>query len=203
MLFWILVALMTAVVAIVLLKPLLGARAAPVVEGRHDAAVYRDQLDEIGRDLTQGLISRDEAELARAEVARRLLSADAQAGTQAKEAGPSANRLAQALIILLLPAVGLCLYLTTGSPGCPMRRLPRGWRTRLTISPFSSRVPSNGWPTIRRMAAVSMCWRPSITAAAGWTMRRTPFPRRSACLAPHPSGSAGSPKAGSPRRADG
>ncbi len=119
MLFWILVALMTAVVAIVLLKPLLGARAEPVVEGRHDAAVYRDQLDEIGRDLTQGLISRDEAELARAEVARRLLSADAQAGTQAKEAGPSANRLAQALIILLLPAVGLCLYLTTGSPGLP------------------------------------------------------------------------------------
>ncbi|MFP5075718.1 c-type cytochrome biogenesis protein CcmI [Rhizobium sp. YIM 134829] len=119
MLFWILVALMTAAVAVFLLKPLLRGGAAPIPAGRQDAAVYRDQLDEIERDLAQGLISTDEAELARAEVARRLIAAETASREIQRSAGHGVNRLAQALVILLLPAVGLCVYLTTGSPSLP------------------------------------------------------------------------------------
>ncbi len=36
---------------------------------------------------------------------------------------PAAHRLTQAFVILLLPAIGLCLYLTVGTPGLPSQPL--------------------------------------------------------------------------------
>ncbi|MEK1927775.1 MAG: c-type cytochrome biogenesis protein CcmI, partial [Rhizobium giardinii] len=110
MLFWILVAILTAAVAAVLLLPLLRAAAGAEVPQSHDVEVYRDQLEELMRDEKNGLISGEDAEFARAEVARRLLAA-----TEAvKAAGPAqparrSNRLAQIAVVLVLPAIGLCL----------------------------------------------------------------------------------------------
>lgn len=125
MLFWILVAILTAAVAAVLLLPLM--RAAEPLPSRHshDIEVYRDQLGELARDREAGLIGSEEAELARAEIARRMLAASA-ADQAVAERTPTrllSNRLAQAFIFLCLPAVGLCLYLTTGSPGVPAQPL--------------------------------------------------------------------------------
>ena len=125
MLFWILVAILTAAVAAVLLLPLM--RAAEPLPSRHshDIEVYRDQLGELARDREAGLIGSEEAELARAEIARRMLAASA-ADQAVAERTPKrllSNRLAQAFIFLCLPAVGLCLYLTTGSPGVPAQPL--------------------------------------------------------------------------------
>ncbi|MFQ6159148.1 c-type cytochrome biogenesis protein CcmI [Sinorhizobium meliloti] len=125
MLFWILVAILTAAVAAVLLLPLM--RAAEPLPSRHshDIEVYRDQLGELARDREAGLIGSEEAELARAEIARRMLAASA-ADQAVAERTPTrllSNRLAQAFIFLCLPTVGLCLYLTTGSPGVPAQPL--------------------------------------------------------------------------------
>lgn len=116
MVFWILVASLTAVVAALLLLPLLKG-AAGAAGARNDSAVYRDQLQEVDRDLASGLINAEEAQFARAEVGRRLLSATREADA-AGAASPSVarNRIAQALVIVLLPAIGLGLYLTTGNP---------------------------------------------------------------------------------------
>lgn len=123
MVFWIIVAVMTATVAALLLLPLLRAAGPGAVAGQHDAEVYRDQLEELKRDVRNGLIAPDEAELARAEIARRLLAASAKAERKTAPVGMSsagkANRLAQAAVIVVLPVVGLCLYLTTGSPELP------------------------------------------------------------------------------------
>lgn len=123
MVFWIIVAVMTATVAALLLLPLLRAAGPGAVAGQHDAEVYRDQLEELKRDARNGLIAPDEAELARAEIARRLLAASAKAERKTAPVGTSsagkANRLAQAAVIVVLPVVGLCLYLTTGSPELP------------------------------------------------------------------------------------
>ncbi|KQS77473.1 cytochrome C biogenesis protein CycH [Rhizobium sp. Leaf384] len=135
MLFWIIVAVMTATVAALLLVPLLRAGRREAVAGAHDAEVYRDQLEELKRDARNGLIAPEEAALARAEIARRLLAASAKAerpttgdrsdthagratGENTAPAG-RANRLAQAAVIVVLPLVGLCLYLKTGSPELP------------------------------------------------------------------------------------
>ena len=123
MFFWILVAIMTAAVAVVLLLPLL--RRPPVAAGDadHDVEVYRDQLDELKRDEATGLIGATEAELARAEVARRLIAASKAEATGRAMPAERRNRLAQAFVILLLPAIGLCLYVTTGRPDLPAQPL--------------------------------------------------------------------------------
>ncbi len=128
--FWILAAALTAAVAIALLLPLLRAGRDTDDAEAHDAEVYRDQLDELRRDEAAGLIGRTEAELARAEIARRLIAANARekaAPVEAAAAAPPSNRrrnlFAQAVIVVLLPAIGLCLYLLQGRPELPAQPL--------------------------------------------------------------------------------
>jgi cytochrome c-type biogenesis protein CcmH len=120
MLFWILVATLTAAVAAVLLLPLLRAAASAEAPQSHDVEVYRDQLEELKRDEKNGLISGDDANFARAEVARRLLAAtDAVKAAAPVQPVKRGNRLAQLAVILILPVVGLCLYLRIGNPDVP------------------------------------------------------------------------------------
>ena len=63
---------MTAAAIFAVLWPL--GRRKPLRRGS-DIAVYRDQLDEIVRDRSAGLIGEAEAEAARVEVSRRLIAA--------------------------------------------------------------------------------------------------------------------------------
>jgi cytochrome c-type biogenesis protein CcmH len=122
MLFWILVAVLTAVVGAVLLYPLLrGAKEADDCRSG-EAEVYRDQLRELDRDLAGGLIAEQEAGYARAEIGRRLI-ATTKDESPAKLPVRSNYRFAQAFIIVILPAVGLCLYLANGDPGLPAQPL--------------------------------------------------------------------------------
>lgn len=120
MLLWILVAILTAAVAAVLLLPLLRAAARVEAPRSHDVEVYRDQLKELERDRAGGLISGEDAEFARAEIARRLLAASDAVKAAATRTPPRrSNRLAQLAVVIILPAIGLCLYLRTGNPGVP------------------------------------------------------------------------------------
>jgi cytochrome c-type biogenesis protein CcmH len=123
MLFWILVAFLTAAVAAALLLPLLRRPAAAPGGASHDVEVYRDQLEELKRDEASGLIGGTEAELARAEVARRLIAASKAEEKERKAPAERRNRLAQAFVIVLLPAVGLCLYIAGGRPDLPAQPL--------------------------------------------------------------------------------
>jgi cytochrome c-type biogenesis protein CcmH len=122
MLFWILVAALTAAVAAILLYPLL--RVAKVADDSRagEAAVYRDQLRELDRDLSGGLISAEEADYARAEIGRRLI------GVSSLEAAPDRkvarhHRFSEAFVLLLLPVLGLCLYVAVGRPDLPSQPL--------------------------------------------------------------------------------
>ncbi len=121
MLFWIIVSALTAAAAALLMLPLLRAgRASAAAAVGHDVSVYRDQLDELERDRASGLITASEAELARAEIARRLFAAtDAAAKATAVGGSPLVRRIGFALIFLCLPAIGLGFYLRTGSPEMP------------------------------------------------------------------------------------
>ncbi|WP_075290220.1 c-type cytochrome biogenesis protein CcmI [Pararhizobium arenae] len=119
MLFWIVVSVLTAAVAVALLLPLMRAEAQTDIPQSHDVEVYRDQLAELQRDQANGLISGDEAEFAKAEVARRLLAANEAVKATAPVSGRRANRIAQAAVIVFLPLLGLCLYLATGRPDLP------------------------------------------------------------------------------------
>ena len=98
------------------------ARALPsTVQPTHEARVYRDQLAELERDKAEGRISESEAEAARAEIARRLIAADAEANADAAQPSQSTTpRRAVALVALIgIPALSLFLYLALGDPTLP------------------------------------------------------------------------------------
>src|SRR5260370_42117355 len=85
-----------------------------------DVAVYRDQLDEIDRDETAGLVGGAEAEAARVEVSRRLIAAAEVARAANAAAAPvPASRARWATIaasVLLLPPGAGLIYLSLGCP---------------------------------------------------------------------------------------
>lgn len=118
MMFWILAALMTAAVAIVLLVPLARRSQSAASEQDFDVEVYRDQLREIDRDVENNLISADEAEFARAEVGRRLIKVSRETE---RTSGPSSGTswAGRAAVIILLPGLAIAGYLWIGNPGMP------------------------------------------------------------------------------------
>ncbi|MBS1181859.1 MAG: tetratricopeptide repeat protein [Proteobacteria bacterium] len=135
MIFWILLALMTAAVVLVIIAPM--ARpldAFPAVSGE-ETRVYRDQLGELDRDRERGLIGGEEAEAARAEIGRRLLAA-ARSPSEAGTPRPVANRILALLTVVAIPAIALPLYLLLGQPDMPDAPLTE----RLTATPAAGNV---------------------------------------------------------------
>ena len=116
MMLWIVFALMTAAAIFAVLWPLSRGNR-PQGEGS-ETVVYRDQLAEVERDVSAGLINPPEAAAARVEISRRLLAA---ADHQREAVGSSVRlRRAAALVALIgLPLVALGLYYPLGSPGLP------------------------------------------------------------------------------------
>ncbi|MBX4928237.1 cytochrome c-type biogenesis protein CcmH [Rhizobium binae] len=122
MLFWILVAVLTAAVAVILLYPLLRGAKAAEDSRAGEAAVYRDQLRELDRDLAGALITPEEADYARAEIGRRLIAVSAGEPETTPKAARH-HRVTEAFVLLILPVLGLCLYLTMGRPDLPSQPL--------------------------------------------------------------------------------
>ena len=107
------------------LLPLLRKRTAADERAAFDRAVYRDQLEELDRDLERGLIGAAEASAARTEIERRILATAADAPKPPAAAGGAGiSTPARAAIITLaviLPATAAGLYLVLGAPGLPDR----------------------------------------------------------------------------------
>jgi cytochrome c-type biogenesis protein CcmH len=123
LLLWIIIALLTAAAILAVLAPLARAPKGGAAAA-HAARVYRDQLDELERDKAEGRISASEAEAARAEIARRLIAVDNEAGGEAGAAAPvpgrqNARRGVAVMALLGIPALSLALYLGLGAPSLP------------------------------------------------------------------------------------
>jgi cytochrome c-type biogenesis protein CcmH len=117
---WILIAVMTAVAALSILVPLSRKRSADAPVAAADEAVYRQQLDEVEKDLERGLIDDEAAAAARTEIARRLLAAHDRGEAGAQDGGSRGLlRLGQATAVIGLPLVALGLYVALGSPDLP------------------------------------------------------------------------------------
>lgn len=101
-----------------LLRPAAGAVYAPRAD--YDLAVYKDQLDEIARDVDRGVLSADQAGAARTEIQRRMLTAG-ETGAQARPivSGSVGGRRLAVIIAVALPAVAAGLYAALGSPELP------------------------------------------------------------------------------------
>lgn len=120
-LFWLLAALIAAAALAIASRPLWSRRVAAAPTAAHEVSVYKSQLAEIERDLERGVLSQEEAEGARREIARRLLAADeAMAREQAFEPAPSGEaKLTLLAFFAPLAAAALILYALMGAQGRP------------------------------------------------------------------------------------
>jgi cytochrome c-type biogenesis protein CcmH len=117
---WFVFTLMTAAAIFAVLWPL--ARREGGERAGSDLAVYRDQLNEIGRDREAGLIAEADAEAARIEISRRLLAAaeaDGTAGDGMRPLPVWRRRVVAVIALFLLPIAATALYIRLGSPALP------------------------------------------------------------------------------------
>ena len=117
MTFWIIICAIALIVALILVRAVMRAgQAAPEAAAAYDLQVYRDQLAEVENDVRRGVVSAEDAERVRTEIARRILAADAAAGEQAATRDGPGIALVIASAAMLI-AGSLALYAWLGSPG--------------------------------------------------------------------------------------
>jgi cytochrome c-type biogenesis protein CcmH len=178
-LLWVILACLTAIALLVLLRPLASAAAKDPAPDAFDAAVYRDQLGEIESDRARGLIGETEAEAARLEIARRLLRADSKERVSDRTAKSSGAKIAATIgVALTLPLLALGLYLVYGSPRLPDQPLAARLEDPASdknLEALVARVEARlrehpeegeGWEVI---APVYMGWRRYSDAAEAYT----------------------------------
>ncbi|WP_291000852.1 c-type cytochrome biogenesis protein CcmI [Hoeflea sp.] len=141
MLFWVIVAVMTAATTLALLGPVARARkSASAAPESHDVEVYRDQLSEIDRDLAEGLVDPAQAEVARTEISRRLLAAARKIeAADAAAAGADNAKLRRAVaiaVVIFMPVAAVTAYIELGRPDLP--QLPLS--ARLQAEPQSTDI---------------------------------------------------------------
>ena len=126
LLFWILAALLASGAAALVMA---AATWTPRLSGRDQTlAVHRRAIEEIERLAQRGLLAADERRAARAEAARRLLSAADEADRLPAGGGSVFITVGAAATVF----VALAIYLTVGSPGAgdqPFARRLVEWRT--------------------------------------------------------------------------
>jgi cytochrome c-type biogenesis protein CcmH len=113
---WFVLALMTAAAVFAVLWPL---GRPPRAKAGDESEIYKDQLAEVARDRSAGLISPADAEAAQVEISRRLL-ASAKSGENKPAAAYLNLRRAVAVFALFgLPLLAGAMYLRYGSPALP------------------------------------------------------------------------------------
>jgi cytochrome c-type biogenesis protein CcmH len=136
MLFWVLAAVLTLGACLAVLLPAVSRRAAPAADLEHELEVYGDQLGELERDARRGVISAEDAELARAEIGRRMIKASQAGAGQASTATDFGARMALSAAVLAVPLVSWGVYAYTGSPHLPAQPL----QARIDADPASASI---------------------------------------------------------------
>jgi len=116
---WIIFGGLTLLTVAVLVWPLMRQRTEGDNQRAADRAVYLAQLDELERDVRDGMISEEQAQTARLEIQRRLLAVDRQ--TEPSEASGSSvlHSASMVGVAVLVPFAALAVYLSIGSPDLP------------------------------------------------------------------------------------
>jgi len=182
--FWIMAALMVALVLAFLLPPLMRNRsgaASPVSRAASNLAVFRDQLAELEADLAAGTISREQGEAARADLQRGLLE---DVGGSAVAAPAAAKRSWAAVIgvAIAVPVLSVLLYLGVGNlngldpakhqtsaQGAPHELSPQqmeGMLARLAQRMEAEPGNGEGWVMLARSYSAIGRWNDAVAAFA-------------------------------------
>jgi cytochrome c-type biogenesis protein CcmH len=154
---WFVFALMTAAAVFAVLWPL-GRGQRPQNDGS-EAAVYKDQLTEIDRDVAAGTIGAPEAKAARVEIGRRLLTAADHQRDPPIASNVRLRRSVAVIALVGLPIVAIALYLPLGSP-------------RLPDFPLAERIraPDASQPLDNLVAQVEAHLEKNPTDGRGWSV---------------------------------
>ena len=181
--FWIFAALLVLIALVYLLPPLLQpADERPADESeRANVSVYRDQFDELERDLRDGVLGREQYEQGRAELQRRLLKDVASDSTAARaaEANPArAGRVTATVVGAAIPLLAVLLYSQIGTPKALAPGQPVASSEGVEIGPAAAgeEVPAGqpGAPTQQeieaRVAGLAERLKENPDDAQGWAM---------------------------------
>ncbi|MEK9673217.1 MAG: c-type cytochrome biogenesis protein CcmI [Rhodospirillaceae bacterium] len=128
---WVAMAIIAAVAGWAIAGPLMAAPKVLTRRAEFDRNIYRNQLEEIDRDLANGLLTGETAEAARLEIHRRILAADdaaagalapahsAPGGDATAPPAASGTRMTGWAVAFGVPITALMLYLALGSPNEP------------------------------------------------------------------------------------
>ena len=128
MLLFVILAAITVAALVFLVPPLLRRSRENAPRAAFDLEIYRDQLAELERDVTRGVITAEEAATARIEIERRVLAAAAPEASEPPAAPATASIAVTFAVVAALPLIAGSLYLWLGSPG-------------LESEPFAARAP--------------------------------------------------------------
>ncbi len=122
MMLWFLIVIISVVSVGTIMRAVWQQKDDEPASSQYDVEIYRDQLDELDRDIERGVISANEANTARAEISRKLLAAEERTAGDAQADNIVDARLRASVAIavaIIVPAIALGLYLSKGSPGLP------------------------------------------------------------------------------------
>ena len=114
---WGLMAAIVVAVLAVVLWPVVRTPRVAKDRADYDMEVFQDQLKEIDRDVTRGVLTEAEAASARIEIQRRILAAG-RVAAEAHQTSTRGKRIALAgSVAVLVPVLALGIYLSVGAPG--------------------------------------------------------------------------------------
>jgi cytochrome c-type biogenesis protein CcmH len=117
MTFWLFASLLTLLALLSICYPLFLRKRKPVDGDSYEKSVYLEQLDEVDRDFERGQIGASEAELAKAEIARRLIALDTSSTKSQNTANFTTATLVTAICtFVLLPIASVAAYMALGNP---------------------------------------------------------------------------------------
>ena len=115
MTFWIIVSIICILISILFYLSI--TQDTPNLAPNSDLEVYKDQLINVERDLSRGIITEDEAERIRAEVSRRILELDKRKQRSLEKETKVTGLIFSIVILLIFIAGGSFLYQKFGAPG--------------------------------------------------------------------------------------
>ncbi len=137
MTFWILATVLTLIALLSIGYPLFLRKRSSIDAAGYDKSVYREQLEEVDRDLERGQIGASEAELAKAEIARRLIALDELVEeTQNSDKFSTAAQVTAICTFILLPIASVAAYVALGDP----QRADMPLQARMTADPKTQSV---------------------------------------------------------------
>ncbi len=146
---------------------------APLDRAPFDQAVFADQLRELERDQERGVIGPEDAQAARIEIERRILSTLAKTGDDANRGDPGSStpRTFGLGLAIFVPVIAAGFYLVLGAPQLPGQ--PFAERARLSTL---AKGPTNE-KIARMVAMVEQSLAKEPRKIEGWRILTTAYLR--------------------------